>query len=469
MAPDADNLPWRARQRRAGGLHGNSQVVSCFEYTLLNLFAIFSAVRVIIIDDSREYMALLRRTLASALPDIEVTEYDPEQQGKPGPDFEWSIYDVVLLDCQFGENDDGLAWLSEFRERPGYPPTIIMTAAGDEYVAARAIKLGAFDYLRKTDVADGKICDMVESAFAERKQERDQIRASVREKLEQDASIFRAVKLPGDDTPDGKDIGYRFVRLIGQGASSRVYLAERMGDRMTLVLKVIDVMMIKDPQVIKRFTKEANMIAGIESPFVVRFLEHGFANDYGYIAMEFFTRGDLKQRIEHGVTIADALNYCIHICLGLQAIHEAGIVHRDLKPGNIMFRSDDSLALADFGISKRVDETTELTKLGSVLGTPNYISPEQATGGRVDHRTDIYSVGVMLFEMLCGMKPFRADTAAALVYQHVHADVPQLPITLEEYQPLIDRLLAKKPEDRYADARAVINALAPMAEAASLH
>ncbi|NNL99596.1 MAG: protein kinase [Gammaproteobacteria bacterium] len=425
--------------------------------------------RVIIIDDSREYMASLRRMLAAAMPDIEVTEYDPEQQGKPGPEFEWSLYDVLLLDCQLGANDDGLDWMTGFRARPGFPPTIIMTAAGDEYVAARAIKLGALDYIRKTDVSSEKICEMVNNAVNEGRQEREQIRASVQDKLDHDADIFRAVQLPGDGQPDGKDIGYRFVRLIGQGASSRVYLAERLGDRTTLVLKVIDVMTIKDPQVIKRFVKEARMIAGIESPYVVRFLEHGFASDYGYIAMEFFTRGDLKQRIEHGVTIADALNYCIHICLGLQAIHEAGIVHRDLKPGNIMFRSDDSLALADFGISKRLDETTELTKLGSVLGTPNYISPEQATGGNVDHRTDIYSVGVMLFEMLCGMKPFRADTAAALVYQHVHADIPLLPITLEEYQPLINRLLAKKPDNRYADAEAVISALEVAAAAASLH
>jgi serine/threonine-protein kinase PpkA len=172
--------------------------------------------------------------------------------------------------------------------------------------------------------------------------------------------------------------------------------------------------------------------------------------------MEFFTRGDLKQRIEHGVSVQDGINYIRHIGFGLSAIHENGIVHRDLKPGNIMFRSDDSLALADFGISKRLDETGELTKFGSVLGTPNYISPEQALGNDVDHRSDLYSAGIIFFEMLTGRKPFKAETAPALVYQHVHAAIPDLPDVVHNYQPIIDLLLAKDPDARFSSAEEFI-------------
>ena len=118
------------------------------------------------------------------------------------------------------------------------------------------------------------------------------------------------------------------------------------------------------------------------------------------------------------------------------AIHAQGIVHRDLKPGNIMFRADDGLALADFGISKRLDRTSDLTNHGSVLGTPNYLSPEQALGRDADQRADLYSAGVIFYEMLTGQKPFRAETASALVYQHVHADVPTLPDCVRGFQPL---------------------------------
>ena len=132
-----------------------------------------------------------------------------------------------------------------------------------------------------------------------------------------------------------------------------------------------------------------------------------------------------------------------------------------------MFRSNDSLALADFGISKRLDETGELTKLGSVLGTPNYISPEQALGNRVDHRSDLYSTGVIFFEMLTGRKPFKAETAPALVYQHVHAAIPQLPGVVHNYQPILELLLAKDPNDRFASANEFIEGLVAIDRASS--
>jgi FixJ family two-component response regulator/tRNA A-37 threonylcarbamoyl transferase component Bud32 len=420
-------------------------------------------VKIIIIDDSREYMALVRRMLASAIPDVEVTEYDPEQQGKPGPEFAWPLYDVLLLDYRLGVKENGLDWLAEYRRVPGFPPTVLMTGVGDEYVAARAIKTGAFEYLRKPDLTSEKLAHAVNAAFAERQCRRPELDTTVKETLAHDAALFRQIKACGRK-PDGSKIGYRFVRLIGQGASSRVYLAERQHDRTMLVLKIIDVMNIKQPQVLRRFIQEAEMIAEIESPYVVRFLDHGFTKEYGYIAMEFFPRGDLKQRLEVGVSLSNALRYFTSLCRGLEAIHAAGIIHRDLKPGNIMFRADDSLALSDFGISKRLGDTSEMTKAGSVLGTPNYLSPEQALGRKVDHRTDFYSAGVILFELLAGRKPYRADSAAALVYQHVHAEIPQLPEPLAQFQPLIQRLLAKPATDRYEHAAQIIADVEPFME-----
>ena len=408
--------------------------------------------KLIIIDDSKEYMTLVRRMLAKVMPDIEVTEYDPEQQGRPSPDFDWSIYDALLIDYQLGENEDGIGWIESYKNSPGFPPSILMTSTGDEYIAVKAIKAGALDYINKSDINQDRIARLVQGAFAARREQQASEETTFGEKLRSDESIFRSVKLPNDRTPDGERIGYRFVRLIGQGASSRVYLAERLSDKSTLVLKIMDVASIREPQALQRFVQEAELVSEVNSPYVVHFLEHGFTKEYGYIAMEFFTRGDLKQRIEHGVSLGDALNYIRHIAYGLSAIHEQGIIHRDLKPGNIMFRSDDSLALADFGISRRLNETSELTRLGSVLGTPNYISPEQALGKTVDHRSDLYSAGVVFFEMLTGRKPFKAETAPALVYQHVHADIPQLPSKLQRYQPLIEMLLAKNAAERFSSA-----------------
>ncbi|MEX2480917.1 MAG: serine/threonine-protein kinase, partial [Gammaproteobacteria bacterium] len=264
---------------------------------------------------------------------------------------------------------------------------------------------------------------------------------------------------PLPQTPGGASVGYRFVRLIGQGASSRVYLAERITDNTSLVLKVIDISTSLDIQIVERFIREAEIVSAITNPYVVRFYDYGLTQAYGYIAMEFFTRGDLKQRIERGVNVDDALNYVRHITLGLEAIHAHGIIHRDLKPGNIMFRADDSLALADFGIARRLDSTSDLTNHGSVLGTPNYLSPEQALGEPVDHRADLYSVGVVLFEMVAGRKPFQAESAAALIYQHVHADIPKLPAPLRHLQALMDCLLAKRASSRVESASALLDLL----------
>ena len=423
--------------------------------------------RIIILDESRDAMARIRRLLAERLPDVEVTEFDTEQQGKPGPDFDWSIYDAVFVDERLDMRETGIDWLQEFHSRAAFPPAILMTTQDDETVAARAIKRGVHDCIEKHDGSAERIEDLVTTAVTEARD-----RHAFDETLQEEhvsphlAILEQLARRPGaPKVQDANAVGYRFVRLIGQGASSRVFLTERTTDSTTLVLKVIDAAMIYDLQVLERFMREAELVATISSPYVVRFFDHGVTQTYGYIAMEFFTRGDLKQRIEHGVAHEDAVNYVRHIGLGLDAIHQQGIVHRDLKPGNIMFRADDCLALADFGIAKRYGAESDLTNNGCVIGTPNYLSPEQAKGLDVDHRADLYSAGVILYELLAGTKPFRAETPAALVYQHVHADIPKLPDAVSDFQPLIDQLLAKEPGERLSSASALVDAIDQLSDA----
>ncbi|MGV0006112.1 MAG: serine/threonine-protein kinase [Candidatus Porifericomitaceae bacterium WSBS_2022_MAG_OTU9] len=253
----------------------------------------------------------------------------------------------------------------------------------------------------------------------------------------------------------GKVMDYRVVRLVGEGAMSRVYLAKRVSDGTPLVLKIMDTRRRQDDVLVKRFIREAEMIAELRSRYVVRIYDNGFTNNYGFIAMEYFPRGDLRQRIKLGIPLQYALRYIDNLAHGLAAIHSVGVVHRDLKPANLMFRADDTLALADFGISKRVDEDGEeeqLTMVGQVLGTPYYMSPEQGQGLPVDVRSDLYSMGVIIFELLAGERPFRARTPSGIIYQHIHADVPRLEPQLGPFQLLLNRLLAKTPENRYGSA-----------------
>ena len=240
---------------------------------------------------------------------------------------------------------------------------------------------------------------------------------------------------------------------------SKVYLAERVSDGLSVVLKVLDLTKFKEKSLIIRFIQEARLIADIHSPFVVHIYEHGLTETYGFIAMEFFSRGDLKQRMELRIPEDVAINYMTHIVYGLDAIHRAGIVHRDLKPANIMFRGDDSLALADFGISKKLNQNLDLTTVGQVLGTPVYMSPEQGGGKDIDHRADLYSAGVLLYELLTGTKPFQANTPVALIYKHIYEDIPRLPPELSRYQTIIDKAMAKAPQNRFQTAQEFISVL----------
>lgn len=422
--------------------------------------------RLLIIDDSRDYMALLRRLIAKELPEVEVTEYDPEQQGRPDRHFDWSVYDVLLLDYQLGRQEDGLEWLRRFRRRPGFPPTVLLTAEGDEYVAANAIKLGAYDYINKRDVSGPRLARLISGAMEEKLRRAAEAQSDA---MDQERLVLE--RLSGSPAKAGevRPAGYRFVRLIGQGGHSRVYLAERLSDGLSLVLKIVRFKGLASANALHRFLREADLIAALDSPFVVHIHDHGMAPDYAYIALEFFGRGDLKQRIEQGLSPEDAALYLLHIAYGLQAIHGQGVIHRDLKPGNIMFRSDGSLALADFGISRRLDGDTEITTVGSVLGTPGYMSPEQGQGQGADERSDLYSAGVIFYEMLTGEKPFTADTAITMVYQHIHTPAPRLPASLTRFQAVLDGLLAKRPEDRFASAADLVAALEPLTVGTDAH
>ena len=412
--------------------------------------------KILIIDDSADFRSLLRLHINKGLKnagDVEIVEYDFDRLGKPADDYNWPQYDVLFLDYKLGPSEDGLQWLKEFKGKPGFPPTIILTAEGDEYVAVKSIKLGAADYVNKVDISPTKIAEMIDEA----------LQFSRESTATQERSIQNAVQIIediGTITAGEKEIGYKFVRMIGEGAMSKVYLAERVQDKSTVVLKMLDLEHIKEEELVRRFIQEAELISKLHSPFIVRIDEYEMSSRYGFIAMEFFSRGDLKQRMQMGLDQETAIIYTTHIAYGLDQVHNIGIVHRDLKPANVMFRGDGSLALADFGISKDLASNTgDITELGQVLGTPHYMSPEQGQGHPVDPRADLYSAGILFYELLTGEKAYYAETAAALIHQHIYADIPRLPDDLLQYQDIIHMTMAKNPDDRFQTAQELIQAL----------
>lgn len=250
--------------------------------------------------------------------------------------------------------------------------------------------------------------------------------------------------------------GYTVVHIIGQGGQAQVFLAEREHDGLRVALKVLNRKLRNDPVFLERFVREYKLVASLNSNYVARIYDQGFSGDFPYIAMEFLPSGTLAARIREGLTARAALRIASQIAQALDTIHSHGIVHRDLKPANILFRADGRPVIVDFGLARDMRINSTLTVAGQFLATPRYMSPEQCLGNSVDARSDLYSLGAMLYEMMTGNKIYDHAHSADVIAMHVHAPVPQLTGMLSVHQPLLDRLLAKNPEDRFQSAAEVI-------------
>jgi hypothetical protein len=253
--------------------------------------------------------------------------------------------------------------------------------------------------------------------------------------------------------------GYRLLRKIGEGGVATVYLAQPMSGGPAQVLKVLRMEGGSGEMDLQRFIAEFALLAQVDHPNVAHIFKQDFSAGCAYIAMEYFPLGDLRSHLRKALDPGIALYYVRQIAAGLEAIHQVGIVHRDLKPHNVMLRQDGILAITDFGIAKQVSMQITDTGAGEVVGTPYYLSPEQALGQPVDARSDIYSLGVMMFEMLTGRRPYHAASAQELLDLHIHAPVPTLPANMQRLQPVLDRMMAKDPQQRFASASELLDAL----------
>lgn len=428
---------------------------------MLDWRAACMSVRVLIIDDSEDFRLLVMQYISLEWADAEVTEWDPVSQGEIDDNHDLARYDVLLLDYVLG-SADGLDWLKRLKRREDCPPVIFLTGAGNESVAVQALKSGAYDYLRKHDLSKMRLVETLKTALAEAKAQRissQLVRTAAISELQTGGEVAR---LPDSDAPNAQIVeinGYRVKKRIGSGGMSTVYLVERVLDNEQVVLKVLDSKLCEDNEFLMRFIQEFGLIAKVESRHIVKIYDQGFTDRHVYIAMEYFAKGDMRARIKKGVSPPEALGLMKQVALALKAIHDFGIVHRDLKPENIMFRADDTLAIVDFGIAKQMTDANNLTQTGHILGTPYYLSPEQARGEALDGRSDIYSAGVMMFEMLSQRRPFTATTPIALVNKHINDPIPRLSAELSRYQVLIDRMMAKRASDRIANAAELIGFL----------
>lgn len=263
---------------------------------------------------------------------------------------------------------------------------------------------------------------------------------------EEQAKEVSSLKIPG----------YRIQRMIGQGGMAKVYLAIQESLERKIALKIMTPPLDIDHSLCERFLKEGKIVAQLSHPSIVTVYDVGCFGHYYYMAMEYLGGANLKQRIQQQAPVVCPLKIIRQVASALGYAHAHGFVHRDVKPANILFKEDGTAVLTDFGIAKPLTAHTQLTAVGFCVGTPEYMSPEQATGKKLDGRSDLYSLGVVFYEMLTGQKPFIGDDAIATILMHAQSPIPSLPSQFAIYQPLVEHLLAKDPHDRFEDAEALI-------------
>lgn len=253
--------------------------------------------------------------------------------------------------------------------------------------------------------------------------------------------------------------GYRIQRILGRGGMATVYLAVQQGFEREVALKVMSPALSADIGFGQRFLREARIVSQLVHPNIVTVFDVGQANGYHYLAMEYIEGHDVKA-IHRQLLLADSLRIVSAVAQALDVASNKGYVHRDIKPENIMLQtSDGRVVLMDFGIARATDGDISMTQTGTTIGTPHYMSPEQAKGLPVDCRADLYSLGVVLFLLLTGFVPYDGDSAVAVGIRHVSEPIPTLPKHLAIFQTVVDKVLAKAPEHRYQSGAELSRAL----------
>jgi tRNA A-37 threonylcarbamoyl transferase component Bud32 len=358
-------------------------------------------------------------------------------------------YVAVMFIVEFSPPDAAtasLAALARLHEQAPNLPIFVFARGGNERTAARAMKLGASDYWPIHSVIVGELCSAMQPL------------------LEPVQRTAPASNTAADRWRQPEVAGYSLLKKIAQSNAASVYLTKNVEFAHPIALKVQPLKGQREVSVAdrERFTKECEILSKLNHRSIANVLDFGVTDDYLFLALEYFPCGSLRERMKNPVSEADAVNYAHQIGEALQIVHAARIVHRDLKPSNLMLTDENRLVLIDFGSARTQLLASDLARADDCTGTPYYVCPEQVEDQEPDARGDLYSLGIVMFEMLAGALPFTGNNLTAILAAHRTAPIPRLPERVKNYQPIIDRLLAKSPQDRFATAAQFLDALDAM-------
>lgn len=458
-----------------------------------------SVIRVLLIEDSPSDADLIMCYLA-------------DQTGPEAFEVEWvdtladglakistGTIDAVLSDLSLPDADGLNTFLRIHAHAPGMP-VVVLTGLDDTAVAMEAVKAGAQDYLYKGDISGRLLARAVRYAIERKKGEealKVETAQAVTQQLEGSGTVHHASQpklknvcldclnefpdfmevCPDDGSPlsklaDNRMIGtviadrYEILSVLGSGGMSSIYKAKHLELGKMFAIKIIHDHLASDLTMVKRFRQEAKAVSQLSHPNIVSVQDFGITTDgQPYLVMDFLDGIDLRTLTGAPMQLHHAVPVFLQICEGLAHAHEHQVIHRDLKPDNIMMVQEPTgvkAKIVDFGLAKTTKTTQKLTRTGDVFGSPHYMSPEHCLGEPLDHRTDIYSLGCIMYECMTGYPPFDAESPLQVINKHVHESPPPIAPELgvpEWLEREIFRALEKNKERRHESAADLCNAL----------
>ena len=414
-----------------------------------------------VIDGSAGYRSVLCAFLLAEWPSACIEEVDPFAETLQGIGYAFGVRSDIILLGGIGTFAEACAALKRLTARDNCPPVILMVARELAPQVALLIQAGASSILFKDGFSKSSLTATIRRLLG--------LRTTVATAKMADANIT----VPA---PDAQKFGqfsfiansqfqtleiehFQFVATLASSPLAQVFSAERIEDRKRAVVKVA----LSTPHhniEARTFSKLFLFIDSLKGRNVVRFLDAGIANSWPYVVTEYLPGGDLRRRMAAGMAPREAVQVLHQLAGALAVMHAGNLAHMDVKPENIFFRGDE-IVLIDFNISTSFGNVARNRTTGDVLGSPFYMSPEQAQGMAVDGRSDLYSLGVIFFEMLTGSQPYVGESAVQVIYKHIHEEIPLLPKRVRALQPILDGLLAKDRNERIASAEDLASQLSP--------
>jgi len=404
--------------------------------------------RLLVIAARAEYRLLVKKHVEIEWPDAKLVEHRLDEHGPLEAHFAAVGYDAVII---VGAPPAAAAeeLVAGLLAKPEFAPIVLLLLQDAPIPEPAAVPRLQRLYGRKID--RDRLIRAITAASREHKQALSMLRADpdFGQRYRFGSVMIR---------------GHRCIRQVGSGGMCKIYLAESERAGTLVVLKVFSQVPDVSERIVSfdRFLQEYEIVAGLKHQNIVRIYDLGIADDHAYIAMEHFPAGDLRHRMKTPLLPLTSLKYLEQIASALDAIHAVGVLHRDLKPANVMLRADGSVCLIDFGLAKANEIEVSLTGTREIFGTPYYMSPEQGHAEEIDGRSDLYSLGVMFYEMLIGHKPYTGATAMEVIYKHKRAELPEIPAQFADYREILLSLLAKSPADRYQSAGALLGAISAL-------